>query len=74
MILTEIILVSLAGVSEVNVVSKEQIQQDDFNKYSVGIYYVPGPVWTLQIQKADSHDVFSCRFYSLRRKARNASS
>lgn len=55
MILTEITPVSLAGVSEVNVISREKTQQDDLNRYSVGPSL--GSVWTLQIHKADSLQV-----------------
>lgn len=42
MILTEIV-VSFAGVPEVNDISKEQIQRDYFYNL-VNVCYVPGPV------------------------------
>lgn len=59
MSLTRITLVSFAGISEVNVVSKEQIQRGYFNHYFVSAYYVPGPVSALQIHKAGRHHVCS---------------
>lgn len=43
MILTEIV-VSFAGVPEVNDISKEQIQRDYFYRHLVSVCYVPGPV------------------------------
>lgn len=44
MVWTEVTRVSLAGTSEVIVVSKKQTEQGDFNKRVVSVYHVAGPV------------------------------